>query len=612
MDNSFGANPTPAPVVNASFGDTPATISTNTGLPIDEERKWKKVLSAAEVQAGLDRKNYDKFVRQYRDGILAAEGSAGSVSANQTFPFVNVMQSLLYSQNPNIEVEPRLDVGSNEAQFQSLVVAGLLPTIDAARELFADTCQKVLTYSYDEAGSERQNNATLFEAIVRGLGWSKSSFDSQRGVDRCDALRRDEVYVDPHARCDVSEANYISQSCVLPMENAMPFFEELQEFGLDLGKIKANYMLAQGSGLEAEMAKKNDPSENNDCFRFYEVWSKDRNDRWVDYWDAVHKRHLCRRPWPFALDFDEFPFENLAFHMQYTQIHDAFPTLLAAHGLMKCYEESVEYIRRHIARSRAKKILYDKAAFDEGSIRAIEDPRDMKSVGVNTNDGRPLSEYVKVLDFNAQTDADFNLAQSLKGIADSMTGLDELQRGAPQKKLTATQVDVVDEYGRLRVGRFGKAVDEWITRQVRHRAQIARQLITGDTVERIAGKMAGVVWSVGANNPEDLIAEYSIGITAGSTGERAKREKIDRKMRLFDRMAMVNKMQGPVFDLPAVALDIAKMDGEKRAEKYLIPPQPMPMQPPPPADGVQPPEPQVEAVPDGKTFLQQQQPKEQI
>ena len=601
---SIGGNPNPAQVVSA------ATISTSTALPLDVEKRWRRILQAADKQSNLDRGVYDKFVRQYKDGILAAEGTPNVVSANQTFPFVNVMQSLLYSQNPNIEVEPRLDTGSNEQQFQALVQMGTFPTVDAARELFADTVQKTLTYSYDEAGSERQNNAALFEAIVRGLGWSKCSFDPQRGVDRCDALRRDEVYVDPHARCDVSDANYVSQSCVLPMENAIPFFEELQEFGLDINKIRANYQLTMGTGLEAELAKKNDPSDENDCFKFYEVWSKDRNDRWVDYWDAVHKRHLCRRPWPFALDFDEFPFEHLSFHQQYTQVSDAFPTLLAAAGLMKCYEQSVEYIQRHIARSRAKKILYDKNALTEDMIRAIEDPRDMKSVGINTTDNKGLDQFVRVLDFNAQTDADFNLAASLRGIADSMMGLDELQRGAPQKRLTATQVDVVDEYGQLRVGRFIKSVDEWIARQVRHRAQIARQLITSDTIQRIAGQQAALVWSVGANNPEDLIAEYSIGITAGSTGERAKREKIDRKMRLFDRMAMVNKMQGPTFDLPAVALDIAKLDGEKRAEKYLVPPPPMPMEPPPGEPGTQPPEPIVEAVPDGKGHLEQQRPKE--
>lgn len=560
--------------------DTPVIVS---GLTDPDTRKWKRVLSAADAQSESDKKKYDKFPKHYRDGILATRG-ADAMSANQTFPLVNTLKSLLYSQNPNIEIDARMDAGSNARELMAIVgMDPSLNTIDAVRQLFADTLSKMLEYSYDEAGSQRQNNAVLFEAIVRGLGWSKTSFDPQRGIDRCDALRRDEVYVDPHARCDVSEANYVIQTCVMPIQNAEMFFEAMG--GVNMDRIKANYKLADGKGLEAEMARKNDPADEKDCFRFYECWHRDRDRRYLDYWDGMTKQHIFRRDaWPFVLDYDEYPFESLSFFQLYTQLGDAFPLLQAVDGLMTVYEEGMEYIQRHIARCRAKKIIYRADLINEDQAAKLLSGKDLDTVGVKPTDV-PIDQLVKVIDWNSAIPADFALMQSIKAVTDDTVGfINEIARGGDQKELKAAHVQALGDYASAKAGVLQKPIDDWITRQVRHRAQIARQMIGSDKVERLCGPVAALAWNAGAANPEDLVAEYSIGITAGSTGEKAKRDKFERQVRLLDRYAMVNKLSptGPVFDLTSIAQDISKLDGIRNPQKYLIPAQSE--QPPEPVD----------------------------
>jgi hypothetical protein len=544
-------------------------------LPADEGSRWRRVLEMAEKQGNKDKAAFDKFVRQYKTGSVApeAEFDTEKISANQTFGFINVLLSLLYHQNPNISIEPRLESGQSLDRLKFLVEQQVIATEWEGREIFAQTLQKVLEYSYEEGLSEKHNNAALFENLARGLGWTKSSFDPMRGLDRCDALRRDEVFVDPHARCDVSQAQYIVQTCVMPIDAARELFAA-KEF---TGKIEANYTLSQGAGLEAQKAKQNDPAAGEkDCFKFYEVWSKQGSGRFVDYWDGVTKQHLMRRDWPFMLDYDEFPFEALCFNQQYTQVSDAFSDVQVVAGLRKLYEEMVEYFQRHIRRTLAKKVLYDSSLLNEEQARQLMDPSDMRFVGVKA-DGKSIDGSVKVVDFNSGVDTSSMLARDVKQIADEIVGMDEIQRGGmgAQKEITATHAEIIDEYGRLRMGRRQKMLDEWLTRQVRHRAQIVRQLVTAEKVRKIAGEKAAIIWEILAYDPEDLIAEYSIGIVAGSSGERARRMKIDRMLRMSAQMQTENEKLGwQKYNTERLMLDMFREDGERHPEKYQNPEQP--------------------------------------
>lgn len=544
-------------------------------LPDAALRKAKRILERASEQSTRDKKDYDKFVKQYRSGVMKSEvmnsQTAGWISANQVFGYINVLLSLLYHQNPSIEVVPRTDSGASEQQAQVLVDNKIYESIDDVREGFAETLRAVLTYTQEEGNSQIQNNACLFECLVRGLGWTKSGFDPVRGIDRCDALRRDEIYVDPHARNDPNQARYIVQICILPIDEARELFTALEY----QGEIAANYQLSEGTGLESEKAKENDPATEKDCFKFFEMWSKEGAGRFVDYFDASTKQHLMRRPWPFILDYDEFPFEALSFNQQYTQVCDAFPDLQVVESLFRLYEYLIEYFHRHVRRSIAKKVVYDGDTFSEDQVEFLKDAQDLRFVKADRLNGRDIKSAIQIVDFNSTVDTAADLAKSVKQIAEQILGLDEIQKGgmAAQKEITATHAEILDDYGRLRLGRKQKIVDEWLQRQTRHRAQIARQLISPEKVAKIAGQKAAVTWGTLAYEPEDLIGEYTIGIVAGSAGERAKREKLRRHNSIFERMKEGNALAGAdVFDLVKMVRQMIRDEGENKPEKYENPP----------------------------------------
>lgn len=555
--------------------------------PSFDSQKWRRICSAAEAHSERERAAYEKFVRLYKEGnfgLTDKNEPADGVSANQTFAYVQMLMALLYANQPHIEVEPREDAAGGEQHFMPLVMAGMLPSPDEAKRMFADTLEQVLTYSYNETQSHVHNQAVLFNAIVRGLGISKESFDSKRGIDRCDCIDRSEIFFDPNARYDLTQAYYVVQLCSLPIEQAREFFE-----AQGVTDIEPNFTLADQKGLAGEAAKKIAPEQNkNDLFKFYEIWHKDGSNRSLYYRDFDKDEWLLQREWPFQLDADEFPYSTLSFQRQYATMSDSFSDLVTVEGLRQAYENTVEFLNRHAKRSRAKKIVLDQAAFPQEKIEMMMDPVDMRMVPVDLPAGKQLKDVMQVMDFNSHTDSDQEIAGYFKQTRDEILGMDELLRGAETKRMSATESSIRDEYAKLRVGRRQTTVDEWLISQCRHRAQISRQLVAPEKVAAICGPMAAQVWTAYAGDSEDIASEYSIGIQAGSTGERAKTKKVEElRARLADAMAVNQAMAPinmgmPVMDVPAILKDIYKAGGDRRSDKYFLPPPPPPMPPPAP------------------------------
>lgn len=604
----------PEPVPATLPSQVAPDIIVSNGPSFDTE-KWKRICTAADAHSERERSAYDKFVNLYRDGSFPLTGSnetGSGVSANQTYAYIQMLMALLYANQPQIEAEPREDAAGGEQYFMPLVMAGIIPSPDEAKRLFADTLEQVLTYSYSETQSHEHNQAVLFNALVRGLGISKESFDAKRGIDRCDCIDRSEVFFDPNARYSLTQANYVVQTCTLPIEQAREFFAQQ---GV-MGKIEPNFTLSDQSGVAGDLAKKIAPSQKqDDLYKFYEIWHKDGDKRSLYYREWKKDKWLLQREWPFQLDADDFPYSLLSFSRQYATLSDAFPDLVTVEALRKAYEDGVEYINRHAKRSKAKKVVYDKAVFDDVLLRQMEDPVDMRMVAVDVPAGKKLGDLMQVVDFNSHTDADFENADFMKKTRDEILGVDELLRGAETKRMSATESSIRDEYAKLRVGRRQTTLDEWLINQTRHRAQIARQLVSPEKVAQIAGPVAAQVWQAYAGNSEDLIGEYSIGIQAGSTGERAKQKKVEElRARLMDAMqinqAMAPVTMGqPVVDVVAILKDIYKAGGDRRPDRYFIPVQPPPPPPPMPPQG-QPAQPgipsQTQQAPEGGLALPEQ------
>lgn len=538
----------------------------------DQMKLWVDRVSKAKQQSERNSKDFDKYVKQYKEGSLPKDKS--TTKDNRTFPYVNTLLSLLYNRNPDICITPRTMSGQGIEKLNMIVQLGLAKDVFDARQQFATCLEEVLTFSYSETSSESSNNAVLFECICRGLGYSKTSFDPIFLLPRVDALRRDEVFVDPHARCNLDDAEYVIQTCVQPIDRARTMFTSI---GFQ-GNIEPNFRLANANNLEGKAAETRDPADQDDCFKFCEAWSKDGADRWIDYFNWKTKEWIYRRPWPVQMQFNDFPFEDCAFNKQYTLLDDAFSDLEVVEGLRCTQEEFTEYTARHLRRTIAKKVVYDANAVTDESANQLKSSRDMEFVPINTG-GRPINDVIQVLNFNtAKDDTPFTVSEALDAQVDKIDGMSELQQGADievQPELTAEHVRTIESYSRLKLNRRQQILDGWIIKQVRHMAMIARQLVDKDTVNKICGPKAAEIWAMLSPDMVDITHEYSISIVAGSTGERAKQDKIQRLMDMRKMCAQTNAEVGyPAYNIQALDMDIFSAIGEKRAEKYVNPPPP--------------------------------------
>lgn len=541
--------------------------------PPDEMLEWKERLDAAIKQSKDDSKKYDTFVTQYRRGSIAP-GSA-QVKDNQTFGFVNALLSLMYSQNPEVCIIANQESGAGEAGVQRVLMARLAKNPMDAKRKFAHILETVVDFSYGLCRTETQNNATLFEGICRGLGFSKTMYDPQRRLGAAVSLRRDEVFVDPGARCDISKADYVIQTCTETLRKAKKMFADM---GYERAEeIKPNFCLSEGVNLTAKAAKKNDPSKKNDRFRFFECWSKDGDQRFIDYFD-YDKNFMYRREWPFVLEYDEYPYEDLAFNKQYTQVNDAFPDLEVVEGIRKLQENCSEFTGRHMMRTLANKIVFDSDIFGEQEQADLMDEVDMKAIGVSLN-GRKIGDVLQVVNMTDRNGAEaFDGSQAFDKRADKIVGMNEIEQGTAgerQPELTATHAEIIDQYSKLRLGRRQKLLDEWLIAQVRHVCQITRQLVDADTVRKICGAENALIWEMMAPDLDDLTHEYTITVVAGSSGERAKREKITRLQQMRAMMAQSNKELGyERYDIAAIDMRIFQAMDEVGAEEYVLPPPP--------------------------------------
>lgn len=552
--------------------------------PAFDATRWRLILSKADAHCEAEQRMWDKFAKLYKDGSFeldADSNTKGGVSANITFAYVNMKVALLMAQAPTIEVEARETDCGNQS-FGPLIQAGLFESDEEARRQFAEALEMSLAYTYEEAKSAVHNAAILFDATVKGLGISKESYDPIRGIDRIDRVRRCDFFVDPFARYDLSQAQYVVETCMMPIDKAREFFTGM---GVDSEKVQPNWMLADGTDLDADFARRNQDTSKFDTFKFYEIWHKDGQNRTILYVAKDKASLLHEREWPFQLDVDEFPYTFLAFNQQYTACKDAFTELYTVEGMRQLYEDTVEFINRHTRRVLAKKILLNGAVWTPDKIEQFKNAKDTEVITLGDGDTpiEDLTQSYNIVDLNTPADGDVRCVEMAKAIYDEVLGQDELVRGAETKeKMTATEAGIKDENSKLRTGRAQKQIDAFLASQTKHRCMIQRQLLQPDKVACIIGREKALLWAAYAGNSEDLVAEYSIGIQAGSTGERAQQQKFDDLTQFMMMANNVNaSMQAPVYNLVKISLDIARAKNFRRPQKYLNPgfENGMPMQP---------------------------------
>ena len=538
-----------APEAPAAETPSPFHIKSRAGEDL-EGLAWDTRIDEALRKWNLERDARERFVRIYKDGRFAA-GEEDGVNVNLCFAYVSGLTAFLMGQAATIEVEPRRGMGD---------------------EAFSEVIKRWLDYSYAEGQSQDDHEVAVFDAILRGISWLKESYDPVRRCDVCDELSPLDVYVDPVARYRLSQARYIIQRVVKPIEEARLTFNR--------NDLEPNYMLSNAEGLEGERGRERDSAK--DLLLFFEIWCKKAGgERQLFYRlrESAAGPMMLRdpAPWPYVLDHDEFPFSELQFNSIYMGV-DGFSEMAVVDGLDREVQEMAEFDRRHGRKGAATKLLVDAGALAPEEEQKIKSAKDYEIVRIKTG-GRPVGEVLQELNL-VQNDAEAQgRADRAKRMRDEVLGWDELLQGANTRNKTATEADIIDEWGKVRIGKRQRAIDKWQSRSARHRAQIARLLVDPETVAKAVGPEAAAVWAQFAGDAEDLVREYSIGVAAGSTGERYRRMRVQQAQESLELYATTNeKLMAmglpPKFDIGEAAIEVERAKGTKNPERFLLPPPP--------------------------------------
>lgn len=564
MEPTVAAQPLP------SDPDAPQPENWTRWISHDDKKYFDDVIKMHKTRAKKDGDLIRYYVKLFKDGEFQTGQGA---SANFTFSDVSLLMAVLLARDPSIVVNPQ-----NAGDLPSLDILmqyGLAQSpVDAANQ-YANLIEKVNTFIWSDTATSDHVTASLFNAIVTGVGYAKIGFDNAKQCSRVDALNRDEVFIDPIARYQTRQAGYISVCCTKDVKEAQAFFDSIGAQYV----VKGNFKLSESENMIGELAKNTEPDGDDKgkrYFRFLEIWVKSPDGSRTVYYRNYDKDEdwFFSRPWPYVLDNEEFPIIELVFNRQFQSAQDPFTDLHVVNGLRKGYENVVEFYRSHIMRGIASKIIYRKDAFKDIDLEAVLDADDFKAIAANVTVDQDLSSVFHVVNFTEDAGQIVELANSLKSIKDEIFGISEMQRSGGGKKYTAKQAEIANDWTSARVDRRQQLLDEFMERILSIRTKIDLLLTPAEKIGRIAGPDAAMMWDIYDGDIEELKCQYSVKIAAGSTGAQAKEKKIEQMERSFKLMEAVNATQPmPVFDTVLLGEELLKLFDLPHPERFILGPQ---------------------------------------
>ena len=541
--------------------------------------RWKQIAAEAERQGARLRGQNQKFVELFRAGHAAVMGNTSGAEGtpadvNLVYMYVCAVVSALYAQAPTIEVEAA--EGGGGRAFEALVRLGVFPDVQRAREEFAESLEVYLTRAAGEGELEEANAAALQWALLTGQAWSKVGFDPVRNLECVDTLRRDEVFVDPNARYSLRQAGYMLHAVTKEYEAAKAFFSAQ---GVEIGE--PNWKLSDLEKPLQQLSGESQELPGRKQYRYYEIWQQQNGaqGRKLIYVPYGGDKILLERDWPFELEPGEYCFVGLSFNRVYAEMADAFTELGVTDGLREMVEELGEFFRKSTMRSLGKTAILDSEVFDDEDVRKMKEARELDFRLVDLG-GRDIRQVAQVFDLNSPTDPTPEKSEFAKQRWEQVIGFDQLLMGNQPvaRQMTAEEASIRAEAGGQRTGKRQTTIDAWQTRITRLRAQVARQLVQPDVVQQLAGERAALLWSMYDGDAAAFTREYTVGIQAGSTGERHRAKRVEMWRGFAQTADTANKAQpmGPQFNLHEIALEIARANNVRRPERYELAPTPLP------------------------------------
>lgn len=225
----------------------------------------------------------------------------------------------------------------------------------------------------------------------------------------------------------------------------------------------------------------------------------------------------------------------------------------------------------------ARKYLYSEDAFSDPGINALESEKDNTMIPVAA--GMDINRVIIPMPTVGTPPDFYNQSELIQGDIDRVSGVTDYMRGqVPEIRRTATEAAMMQDAANSRAADKMARVETFLGQLGERVIQLMQQYMTGEQVIRVVGQQNMPVW---VNFDRDYIqGQFDFEVEAGSTQPQNEMFRRQSAVQLVDAMAPF--MQAGVVNPSEVARYVLQFGfGIKDPDTFI--------QPPPPAEGEQPP-----------------------
>ena len=373
-------------------------------------------------------------------------------------------------------------------------------------EPFAQTCIALLDYIWHEQKVSRQTELSVNEGQQINISSVMIGWDERRRVPACKHFPAEDIFIDPDARNDLSEARWIAIREIVPLEavKTNPRYRFHPETAMDSQEVLTNI----NSDADHRI-KQSQRDAGVKITSLYHIYTKDgvppldmdtrESDLAPDETPyrliTIAKDYpfkLRDVAWPVIMDYDEFPLELLKFIDGVSAGKEKVslwgsPSGEAVKRLLYGVDWIITFMLAHGKRAAVTKLLHDEG-LDPKIVDQLLSNKDMEAVAV------PPQSRVELL----KTDTSFPGLDRLLNIAldlfDQIEGFDQIVRGGQGQTQTATEADIRGRHAQSRLTHDADVVESWVSNFARKLLQVARLHMTVDDIGFFLGPRHAQVW----------------------------------------------------------------------------------------------------------------------
>ena len=542
------------------------------------DKTWRRLIQL------YGNKQFDELTTMFQD----------MVSVNMTFSTVNVIYPSISVNYPKITVMPTHPEDEPSSEIVEQVVNywwrhykfhdqfrlalkdfvvvghGWLKASYVYREVEADRDpqqvqqeQMQLLMQKQQAVMQNPDDEHLFpsdEEVVAQIPTTETKVaEDHPALERVSPF---DILVDPDAT-NMSNIKWIAQRITMPLEEA---------------KKNEAWDKQARAQLQGAVQRRSDDSDNYSA-RYEAMVDKEEFSVVVyEYYDMLAQEmcvvpekgcgdKLLLSPQPFPFAFGQ-PFMMMR---NYTVPENFYPL-----GDVECIESMQDEL--NIARSamlsenkkHRSKYIGNKEALTTDAIASVKSSNDGEVILVERDNYDNLQTDVLVP--LAQTPIQGDLYQMSQIIVDdinNISGVSEYARGTlPEGRRTATEASMIQDASNSRQADKLGIVERFISDAAQKVVQLAQQYLTTDSVVRIAGQDAAMLWM--PYSWEDIQGEYDFEVEAGSTQPQNESFRRESAMQLLQTMAPFAQA-GIINPFELVRYTLKNGFGIKNPEEFMMP-----------------------------------------